>query len=207
MNRIKKARQLKKVSQKELADYLNITQQAISYYENGKRIPDEKILSDIAFFLDVSWAYLNNETDDIDGWDAWEGYTGISVDEIKSEIKRMEQNNHLSPYPEKLQSMIGQAVANLNGIGNTNKGIIRKITQKLSEASKELEKSYFDPKKLEILAKKGEIKKEGSSYIFPVNIDVKKIIYDDLSDNAYKEAKSILNETYSKIMKLSHKYQ
>ena len=62
-NRIKKLRQLKKVSQGNLAKVTGLTNQAISQYENGKRNPNEKIWQKLADYFDVSVPYIKGEID------------------------------------------------------------------------------------------------------------------------------------------------
>lgn len=51
---LKYLRTLKKVSQQDLADYLNITRQAYGYYENGKRQPDYETLLKIGEYFNVT---------------------------------------------------------------------------------------------------------------------------------------------------------
>ena len=62
-NRIKKLRQLKKVSQGNLAKVTGLTNQAISQYENGKRNPNEKVWQQLADYFDVSVPYIKGEID------------------------------------------------------------------------------------------------------------------------------------------------
>ena len=56
--RLKKLRLEKGLLQRELAELLNLTRPAITYYELGKRFPDQEILKKIADFFDVSIDYL-----------------------------------------------------------------------------------------------------------------------------------------------------
>lgn len=58
MNRIKEIRQEKKLSQKDLAKKLNISQQAISLYEKGDREPKLETWQKLADFFGVSVSYL-----------------------------------------------------------------------------------------------------------------------------------------------------
>ena len=62
-NRIKKLRQLKKVSQGNLAKVTGLTNQAISQYENGKRNPNEKVWQQLADYFEVSVPYVKGEID------------------------------------------------------------------------------------------------------------------------------------------------
>ncbi len=61
-NRLKQLRKENGLTQKELADKLNISKGSIAMYETGKRSPDNEILSVIADFFDVSTDYLLGRT-------------------------------------------------------------------------------------------------------------------------------------------------
>lgn len=66
MIKIKELRTQRKVSQKQLAEYLNVTQVQISKYELGKNEPDLETLSKIAKFYDVTIDYiLDKEPNDL----------------------------------------------------------------------------------------------------------------------------------------------
>ena len=53
--RLQQARVFKKLSQKQLAQLINIPVNTISLYESGKAIPDKKILSKIGHILCVNF--------------------------------------------------------------------------------------------------------------------------------------------------------
>ncbi|WP_144518118.1 helix-turn-helix domain-containing protein [Bacillus thuringiensis] len=201
MKRIKIARQRKGISQKELAEKLNMTQQAVSYYEKGSRIPDENILLAISRILTVPVEYLTEETNDPEGWDLWEKHTGYSVEQIQNEIKRIQSANHVVGDENDLQNLIGQAVANLEGIGNTDRGIIDKIARDINSLQSELNKKYEDPKKmtkLPSLGGKGEIK------IRPGTIKPRELIFDDLSAEAYEKAMDVLIQARRDLQDISN---
>lgn len=61
-NNIKRIREEKKISRNELAEKIHITVQAISQYENCKRLPNDDILNKIAAALDISINELTKET-------------------------------------------------------------------------------------------------------------------------------------------------
>lgn len=187
MERIKIARQKKGISQKDLADLLGLTQQAVSYYEKGSRIPDEQTLSVISDILNVPTEYLTGETDDPEGWDLWEDATGYTPEQIKSEIQRMKTANHIVGDEENLQNLIAQAVQNLEGEGNTDRGIINSLVPKIIDLQQELSEKYEDPNKL------SEFPKIGSSRMIPANkLYSQDLIYDDLNAEAYSKAVNIL---------------
>lgn len=56
--RLKELREKKKINQSELAEKLGVSRGAISYYENGDRVPDIEFLYKAADFFDVSADYL-----------------------------------------------------------------------------------------------------------------------------------------------------
>lgn len=58
MLRLKDLRLEKGVSQQIVADYLEITRQAYSNYENGNRAPDNETLLKLAEYFDVTVGYL-----------------------------------------------------------------------------------------------------------------------------------------------------
>lgn len=55
---IKDLRKQKSLSQQAIANYLQITRQAYSNYENGKREPDYETLLKLSEFFDVTVDYL-----------------------------------------------------------------------------------------------------------------------------------------------------
>lgn len=57
-SRLKQIRIERKVTQKELAAYLNVSQNAVFNWENGKREPPIKTISEIAEYFNVSADYL-----------------------------------------------------------------------------------------------------------------------------------------------------
>ena len=58
MNILISLRKQKKVTQQDVADYLDISRQAYSNYETGKRSPDIEILIKLSDFFSVSIDYL-----------------------------------------------------------------------------------------------------------------------------------------------------
>ena len=55
---LKKLRKLKNLNQQKVAMDLNITQEALSYYENGKREPNLQMLANMSKYFNVSIHYL-----------------------------------------------------------------------------------------------------------------------------------------------------
>lgn len=62
MNRIKELRLNNNKTQKDLAKYLNVSKQAIAYYEQGKRNPKPENWQALADYFNVSVPYLRGAT-------------------------------------------------------------------------------------------------------------------------------------------------
>lgn len=62
MNRIKILRIVNNKTQKDIADYLGLTEQTIAYYEQGKRNPKPKTWQALANYFNVSVPYLQGKT-------------------------------------------------------------------------------------------------------------------------------------------------
>ncbi|KXN76907.1 helix-turn-helix domain-containing protein [Lactobacillus johnsonii] len=62
MNRIKILRLVNNKTQKDLAKYLNVSKQAIVYYEQGKRNPKPENWQALADYFNVSVPYLRGAT-------------------------------------------------------------------------------------------------------------------------------------------------
>ena len=57
---LKKIRKERNLNQLKIAMDLNISREAISYYENGKRCPDVQMLKELSKYFNVSIDYLIN---------------------------------------------------------------------------------------------------------------------------------------------------
>lgn len=60
---LKKVRKQKKLNQLKVALDLNISREALSHYENGKRSPDLEMLRKLSEYFGVSIDYLVNGTE------------------------------------------------------------------------------------------------------------------------------------------------
>ena len=148
--------------------------------------PTAEKLALIADYFHVSVDYLLGREEDV-SWELWQEVTGFSVKEIRNEIRRMKSANHILGDKNDLQNVIGQAVANLSGYGETDRGIIQGIYQGIITLWSEASDRYKDPKKLEEVNIGG-----GKMKIIPANVDV---IYDDLSKEVHDEIYDILAKT------------
>ena len=62
--RLQKARKKKRFTQKEVAEYLKMTERSYQHYEGGSRRPNYEILVAIADYLEVTTDYLLGRTDE-----------------------------------------------------------------------------------------------------------------------------------------------
>ena len=86
--RIRLARQKKKLSQKELAELTNINFKSLSRYELGTTIPPANLLADIAKVLGVSTDYLIlGESVEIQDLELYKKF--VAIQDIKGDTKKM----------------------------------------------------------------------------------------------------------------------
>lgn len=85
MKRLRELREQKGISQQNLADILNVSQQSIYKYENGLTEPSISILKDIAKYFDTSIDYIVERTDNpsIDHVQIEVYYSQNQIDHIK----------------------------------------------------------------------------------------------------------------------------
>lgn len=94
-NKIKELRIQNKINQKELAEKLNTTQQAISLYEKGEREPKMEMWQKLANFFGVTVQYIQ----------------GLTYDEY-SILKLMNDNYLNQPFPRSLKEKIDKYLEN-----------------------------------------------------------------------------------------------
>lgn len=102
MNRLKELREQKHLTLQELADKTGLSNQAISFYERGKRKPKIESWQKLADFFGVSVPYLQ----------------GIDVEGFSSEAKELEKENkelreQLAVYKREL-GMIVMSIPNVD---------------------------------------------------------------------------------------------
>lgn len=66
MERIKELRKAKKLTQAQLAKLLDVTQQTIAQWENGKTVPSDAKLEELARALETTVSYLNEDDKKVD---------------------------------------------------------------------------------------------------------------------------------------------
>lgn len=125
MNRIKEIRQEKKLSQKDLAKKLNISQQAISLYEKGGREPKLETWQKLADFFGVSVPYL-------------QGISDIEDLEPVSTFEKFFASLEKTPDGKSIKVPVNEMLALANGLElktflKINNAIISKQNGELSE--------------------------------------------------------------------------
>ncbi|UWI43856.1 helix-turn-helix transcriptional regulator [Lactobacillus paragasseri] len=144
-NRIKELRLQYKKTQRDLAKYLNVSEQAIAYYEQGKREPKLETWNKLAMFFQVPTSYLMGLSNDINGWDEWAKATGYSVEQIKDEIKRLIDTDRLDASSD-VQHQISQAVKSLDGASySTTQGAQREIVFQLTRLIGNVHSAFLEP--------------------------------------------------------------
>ena len=130
-NRIKELRLQYKKTQRDLAKYLNVSEQAIAYYEQGKREPKIETWEKLASFFKVPPSYLMGLTNDKTGWADWSRNTGYSISRLKDEVKRLEKTGRLKNIDD-IQEKIYYAVESLDaGAPTTTQGVIHEVNSNL----------------------------------------------------------------------------
>ena len=66
VKKLKQLRKAHKLTAKQLAEIINVSESTISLYENGKREPDFKTLLNIANYFNVSVDYLLGKAEEIE---------------------------------------------------------------------------------------------------------------------------------------------
>lgn len=88
-------REYKDLSQRKLADYLGITQQTYSLYENGTKIIPLKYLNSLSNFYDTSLDYIVGFSDDKNDSNIIK-LTELNKKEIGSRLKKIREDNNLT---------------------------------------------------------------------------------------------------------------
>jgi transcriptional regulator with XRE-family HTH domain len=84
--RLKSARQLRKLSQSELADKADLQPSAVSHFETGRRAPSFDNLKALSEALQVTTDYLLGRVDE-------PGMMGVTADQLFRHAKNMSSND------------------------------------------------------------------------------------------------------------------
>ncbi len=97
---LRRLREERSISQKEIANYLGITRQAVSYFELGKREPDYNTLRKLADYFSVSVDYLLGCSD----------YHNVSAVTIGKNIELIKGNLTYKEFSEDIKGKTGSTI-------------------------------------------------------------------------------------------------
>lgn len=117
-SRLKRARKLKNMTQRELAERLGVEQSAISNYETNFRLPAATALMEIANHLEVSVAYLLGGRADIEAFEfmatADTAFKEIDLKEVQTEFLKDLLQNQLTVAFERIRSLSHDSIGLLD---------------------------------------------------------------------------------------------
>ena len=109
--RLKELRIKNNMTQKNLAEKLNVTQTAINYWENGKREPSLEVLIKLAEFFQVSVDYLINSKTEKDHFNELNINSNIEIQSEKFGFKAISvTEENIKKYPEYFNIVFDKAV-------------------------------------------------------------------------------------------------
>lgn len=195
-NRLKDLRLKNKNTQKDLAKYLNVSEQAIAYYEQGKREPKLETWQKLASFFKVPPSYLMGLTDDKTGWLDWSRNTGYSIPRLKDEVKRLEKTGRLNNIDD-IQEKIYYAVESLGaGAPTTTEGVIHELNSELINLKYYVDDAFIDPDTRYL--------NEKISNDMPFKrINPHPKVRKDMDEQAYKEILNILDNARYKLAQIN----
>lgn len=187
-NRLKEIRLKNKRTQKDLAKFLGVSEQAIAYYEQAKREPSISTWEKLASYFNVPTSYLMGVSNDINGWEEWSKNTGYTVQQIKNEIARLIKTKRLDEKAG-IQYQIGQAVKSLDSASySTTQGVQHELVFQLTSLIFKVSEAFLEPIDEKNMSLE-EIAKANS------NRKVRK----DMDEKAYKEIIDALVTARNKI--------
>lgn len=132
--RLRKLRLKHKLTQKQVADYLGISESGYGYYEQGRNEPSLKALKLLATKYNVSVAYLTGETDDPQPQLTAKDEKDIAkrMEKIKNDLRNAEGLSfHGEPLSEEAIESLLEAIEHAERIATlTNKKYISKKYRK-----------------------------------------------------------------------------
>lgn len=86
---LKRLRKSKNITQKQLADYLNVTRSTIAGYETRHHHPDFKNLEKISQYFHVSINFLLSGSEELIDCEIWNAYSKLSQESKHDVLKYM----------------------------------------------------------------------------------------------------------------------
>ncbi|GEO78609.1 helix-turn-helix domain-containing protein [Companilactobacillus mindensis] len=170
-----------------------ISKGTVNNWEHGRNKPNKARQVAIAKLGGITRDELIN---DEYGWELWSKATGISEERIKQEYDRMYQAGRVKKEDD-IQDIIGQAVANLSGDGQTDAGAINQIEYAILNLGSMVDNFYIDDEKK---------KKYADKYGLLSFANLDDIFYDDMNPDVYHEIFKILQNTRMQLDDLKEKY-
>lgn len=176
-NRLKEIRLKNKRTQKDLAKFLGVSEQAIAYYEQAKREPSISTWEKLASYFNVPTSYLMGVSNDINGWEEWSKNTGYTVQQIKNEIARLIKTKRLDEKAG-IQYQIGQAVKSLDYDSySTTQGVQHELVFQLTNLIAKVDGAFLEPRQknksvLNMVNYKPEVRKDMDEKAYKKIIDV-----------------------------------
>lgn len=196
MNRIKKLRQAKGISLRDMSEQINMPYVTISQYERGKREPKLETWEKLASFFKVPPSYLMGLTDDKTGWLDWSRNTGYSVPRLKDEVKRLEKTGRLDNIDD-IQEKINYAVESLDsGAPTTTQGVIHELNSKLVSLKYYVDDAFIDPETKYL----NEKDNNGTPF---KRLNPYPKIRKDMDEQAYEEILNVLDDARYKLSKIN----
>lgn len=179
-NRLKEIRLKNKRTQKDLAKFLGVSEQAIAYYEQAKREPSISTWEKLASYFNVPTSYLMGVSNDINGWEEWSKNTGYTVQQIKNEIARLIKTKRLDEKAG-IQYQIGQAVKSLDSTSySTTQGVQHELVFQLTNLIAKVDGAFLEPRQ------------KNKSVLNMVNYKPK--VRKDMDEKAYKKIIDVLTK-------------
>ncbi len=119
--RIKKIRCRYRMTQQQFGDIIGKSGATVAAYEDGKRVPDLRVLSDISSMFEVSFSYLINGSlkDDPDDIEFLAERSNKSVDEILAMCGETRETALLDEFRKRMYSSFDNDDNDDNGDDNS----------------------------------------------------------------------------------------
>ena len=194
-NRLKEIRLNQHKTQKDIAKFLGVTEQAIAYYEKAQREPPLATWQKLSDYLNVPPSYLMGTSNDITGLKDWSENTGWSPEQIKRERQRLINTGRLKG-DEDIQHQYGYAVESLEqNVPTTTYAAINGVQSRLNDIRSYINDAFLEKKYTPLTpgSKIGVIK--------PGDIKVR----EDMDEDVYNKLIDIINNARWEIGKIRSK--
>lgn len=186
-NRLKEIRLNQHKTQKDIAKFLGVTEQAIAYYEKAQREPPLATWQKLSDYLNVPPSYLMGTSNDITGLKDWSENTGWSPEQIKRERQRLINTGRLKG-DEDIQHQYGYAVESLEqNVPTTTNAAIGEVSKELSKIRHRIYENFLEPAK--------PVSKLGKFTISQSSGKVRQ----DMDENVYHQLVDIINKAQTEV--------